>query len=384
MSGFSHGGLDRIESVLKDHVAKGSAPGVVGLINRGEETHVFPVGKLALEGSAPVERNSIFRIASMTKAITAAAVMALVEDGKLSLDESVERALPELKNRRVLKRLDGPVDDTVPAKRPITVQDLLDFRLGWGIVFSEKPLPILGALGDLPGFGMPNPNWPGSPDEYMRRLGAAPLMYQPGEQWLYTLGSNIQGILVSRISGQSLEEFFKARFFEPLAMKDTDFWVPKGKLPRFASAYWPSEGQLTLFDPPEGMFAKPPPMPAGDSGLVSTVDDYLAFAKFLRNGLAPDGKRLLSESSLKAMRTDYLSPEQRLSGKLILGSDRGWGYGMAVGAGFYGWDGGFGTSWVNYSTDQSTAILLTQRLFSTPERPAVHTDFHKAVHAALA
>lgn len=385
MSGFSKIGLDRIASVLQDHVAKGSAPGLVGLINRGAETHAFPAGRLALEGSAPVERNSLFRIASMTKPVTAAAVMMLIEEGKLRLDDAVERFLPELKGRRVLRRLDGPIEDTVPAKRPITVEDLLTFRLGWGIVFSDKPLPILEAIGDLPGFGMPNPLWPGGPDEYMRRLGALPLMHQPGEAWLYTAGSNIQGVLVARVSGQSLDSFFQSRIFEPLGMNETAFFVPKSRLSRLASVYWPKDGALTLFDPPEGRFAAPPSLPAGDSGLVSTADDYLAFAEFLRSGLAKNGKRLLSEGSLEAMRTDYLTAEQRESGRLILGPDRGWGYGMGVSTNSraYGWDGGYGTSWISDPSHRLTAILLTQRHFDSPERPAVHTDFHRAVQAAL-
>ena len=388
MKAFSKDGLIRLESTLKHHVESGSVPGLVALVNRGDDTHVFAIGKLALDGPQPVKRDTIFRIASMTKAVTAAAVMMLIEDGTVRLKDRAENYLPELSNRRVLKRIDGPIDDTVPAERSITVEDLLDFRLGWGIVFSDKPLPILEAIGDLPGFGMPNPRWPGGPDDFMRRLGALPLMYQPGERWLYTLGSNLQGVLIARASGMSLEDFFALRILEPLGMKDTSFGVPKSKLSRLAAGYWFKDGALALFDPPEGLYSGPPKFPEGDSGLVSTVDDYLAFARFLGTGLGKDKKRVLSKASLNAMKRDHLTPQQREWGSLILGQDNGWGYGMAVmggaAAGAYGWYGGLGTSWISDSGKDLIAIALTQRVFDSPDPPAVHKDFRNAAYQALA
>ncbi|WP_331540703.1 serine hydrolase domain-containing protein [Phenylobacterium sp.] len=393
MKGFTDQGLARLETTLKDHVARGSAPGLVALVSRGGETHAFALGAKALDGKDPVRRDTMFRLASMTKPITATAVMMLVEEGKLRLDEPVDRLLPELASRRVLKRIDGPLDETVPAVRPITVEDLLTFRLGWGIVFSDQPFPILKAVEDLPGFGMPNPDSPLTFDAWMARLSALPLMAQPGERWLYTVGSNVQGVLVARASGQALPAFFQDRILGPLGMTDSGFFAPPGKVSRLATGYMPQDGKLTLFDPPAGMYSRPPAFPAGDSGLVSTADDYAAFARFLTSGRTAGGKRLLSEASLKAMRTDHLTPAQRAGGEDILGPARGWGYGMGVtvepkpgwaAPGAYGWDGGFGTSFFNDPAQGLTAILLTQRVFDGPDPPMLHKDFWKGAYVALA
>ena len=188
------------------HVARGYAPGVVALIGRGEDSHVMAVGAKALGGTDPMHRDTIFRIASLTKPITATAAMMLIEEGRLRLDEPVDRLLPELGDRRVLRRIDGPLDYTVPARRPITVEDVLTFRLGLGVLMAPPgTYPIqraITALG-LVGFGPPDPTSPHDPDEWMRRLGTLPLMAQPGEQWIYTTGSNLLGVLIARAARQS-------------------------------------------------------------------------------------------------------------------------------------------------------------------------------------
>lgn len=392
MNGLSQAGLEHLEVVLKDQLARGAAPGFVAIVNRGAETRAWAMGTMTLEGHEPVRRDTIFRLASMTKPVTAAAMMMLIEEGRLRMDEPVDRLLPELADRRVLRRVDGPLDDTVPARRPITVEDVMSFRLGWGIIFDDS-YPIVKASQALAGFGMPNPANPVGPDAWLKALGALPLMYQPGERWLYTLGSNVQGVLVARASGQSFDAFVKARILDPLGMSDTAFWIPKEKRARTITGYMPQDGRLALFDPPDGMYARPPAFPAGDSGLVSTADDFLAFARFLQTGLAPDGRRLLSAASLDAMKTDHLTPAQRLEGKEILGPGRSWGYGVGVIAettpdgltpGTYGWDGGFGTSWFTDPATGLTAILLTQRVFDGPEGSAIHNAFRKAAVGTIA
>lgn len=389
--GFRKDGLAKLEEGLKAHVASGSPPGLVGLVSRGEETHAFPLGAMTTEGTPPVRRDTIFRLASMTKPLTAVAAMMLVEEGKLKVDEPIERLAPELANRRVLKRMDGPLDDTVPATRPITLEDVLTFRLGWGIDFNPEA-PFVKASADIPGFGMPNPAAPVTPDQFMQRLGALPLQAQPGERWLYTAGSNVLGVLVARAAGQPLDVVLQERILEPLGMPDTAFHIAPDKLDRFVTGYMSQGGKLTLFDAPNGMYAKPPAFPAGDSGLVSTADDFAAFARFLFTGLAPGGRRLLSESSIKAMTTDHLTAAQREGGKDILGPGRGWGYGLGVitagnpygiAPGAYGWDGGFGTSWFNDPAQGLTAILLTQRVFDSPDPPQVHKDFWLGAYDAL-
>jgi len=389
--GFSAEGLAKLETTLRDHVAKGSAPGLVALVSRGAETHAWPVGAMTTEGQPPVQRDTIFRLASMTKPLTAVAAMMLIEEGKLRLDEPVDRLAPELANRRVLKRMDGPLDDTAPAARPITLEDVLTFRLGWGIDFNPNA-PFVKASADIPGFGMPNPASPVTPDQFMKQLGALPLQAQPGERWLYTAGSNVLGVLVARAAGKPLDVFLQDRILGPLGMKDTAFHIAPEKVGRFITGYMNQDGKLALFDAPNGMYAKPPAFPAGDSGLISTADDFAAFARFMLTGLAPDGRRLLSDVSLKAMTTDRLTAAQREGGKDILGPGRGWGYGVGVATagnpylapGAHGWDGGFGTSWFNDPANGLTAILLTQRVFDGPDPPQVHKDFWRAAYGALA
>jgi CubicO group peptidase (beta-lactamase class C family) len=340
--------------------------------------------------AAPVQRDTIVRIASMTKPVTAAVAMMLVEDGKLKLHEPIDRLAPELANRRVLKRMDGPLDDTVPANRPITLEDVLTFRLGWGIDFADTP--FTRAAAGIEGFGMPNPASEVGPDEFMRRLGALPLMAQPGERWLYTLGSNVLGVLIARAEGKPLADVFQDRILGPLGMADTAFWVPPEKQARLITGYMPQDGKLVPFEPWNGMYARPPVFPAGDSGLVSSADDYVRLARFLQTGLAADGKRLLSAASLKAMKTDHLTAEQREGGEQIL-VGRGWGYGMSVTvapdpygrpAGVYGWDGGFGTTWFSDPASGLHAILLTQRVFDGPDPPALVKDFWRGAIAAVA
>jgi len=195
---------------------------------------VDTVGVAAIGGEAPMRRDTIFRIASMTKVVTATAVMMLVEEGKLALDAPAERWLPELANRRVLRRVGGPLDDTVPADRAITVRDLLTFTLGFGMSFDETS-PIERAIAELQLVnGQPVPMTPHAPDEWMARFGTLPLMHQPGERWMYNTGSLLQGVLVRRASGQDFDAFVRERIFAPLGMHDTGFFVPPHKLDRFA------------------------------------------------------------------------------------------------------------------------------------------------------
>ena len=180
--GFSGAGLDRMRGVMAGHVERGHAPGIVTLVSRRGETRVDAVGTKAVGGGDPMGRDTIFRIASMTKPIAAVAAMILVEECRLRLDDPVDPLLPELADREVLKGLDGPLEDTVPANRPITLRDLLTLRLGIGAVLAPPGLyPIQGAMeeaGVAP--GADSPSLP--PDEWMRRLGGLPLIHHPGER----------------------------------------------------------------------------------------------------------------------------------------------------------------------------------------------------------
>jgi CubicO group peptidase (beta-lactamase class C family) len=371
----SRTGLDHLHQAMAARVVNGELPGIVTLIAHRDEVHVDTIGAVAFGSDDPMRRDTIFRITSLTKPILAAATMMLVEDGKLVLEEPVDRLLPELANRRVLERIDGPLDQTVAAKRSITVEDLLTFRMGYGLVFEptfDPPYPINRAANELQlVMGPPDPRTPHNPDEWIRRFGTLPLMYQPGERWQYNTGALVLSVLAARASDQSLDDLFRTRVFEPLGMQDTGFWMPAEHTSRLASYYMtnPQTGKLELqtLSPPSE-WTIPPAFPAGSAGLVSTVDDYLAFARLLLDKGAHERGRLLSERSVELMTTNHLTPEQIAGGGAVLGG-RGWGFGMSVVTApdevssvpsRYGWEGGSGTGWFNDPNRDLVAIAMTQ------------------------
>jgi CubicO group peptidase (beta-lactamase class C family) len=394
---FSKARLARIHDVMAGHVKSGEVPGVVTLVSRRGEVHVDTIGVKVAGRHEPMRRDTIFRITSMTKPITAVATMILVEECKLRLDEPVDRWLPELANRKVLKRLDGPLDDTVPASRPITVRDLLTFRMGLGIIFGPPDAtPIQKAVSELKivGFGPPNPSTPHAPDEWMRRLGTLPLMHQPGEKWMYNTGAYVLGVLIARASGQPLERFFSERIFEPLGMKDTGFSVPATKLDQLAACYQanPQTGALEIYDGAgeSSQWSRPPAFPDAGAGLVSTIDDYLSFSQMMLNKGKHGSERILSRLSVEAMTTDQLTPEQKaVSGGWF--DSRGWGFGLSVITrrddlaavpGRYGWDGGYGTSWYSDPKEDMIGILMTQRV-GFPPSSRVYLDFWTSAYQAI-
>ena len=254
--GLSAERLKRLHDVMTGYVERGEVPGLVTLVARRGEGHIDAIGAMAADSEQPMRRDTIFRISSMTKPVTAAAAMILVEECLLRLDEPVNRLLPELANRQVLKRPDAELDDTVPAYRPITVRDLLTFTMGLGIVAAAPgTVPIADALSDLElGQGMPSPQTPPVPDEWIRRLGTLPLMYQPGERWMYNTGSDVLGVLIERASGQPFETFLSERIFGPLGMTDTGFGVPWDDLGRLATSYVidPETQTAVVYDEPAG------------------------------------------------------------------------------------------------------------------------------------
>ncbi len=375
--------MTNLHHVLDSHVADGSTPGAVGLVARGDRVDVQAVGSVDAAGTSPMARDSIFRIASITKPITAAAVMMLVEDGRVALDDPVERWLPELASRTVVRTPAGPVDDVVPAARPITVLDLLSFRAGYGFP-SDFTLPVVGLLFSELRQGPPQPQLVAAPDEWMATLSRIPLLHQPGEAWLYNTCSDILGVLVARASGQPFPQFLAERLFEPLGMVDTGFAVPAGERHRFTSYYRAdAAGGLELVDPPDGQWSSPPAFPSGAGGLVSTVDDWLAFARMLLAGGAVDGRSVLSPASVRQMTTDQLTRSQREASTLFL-EGQGWGFGGSVDVaatepwtvpGRYGWVGGTGTAAHITPSTGTVAILLSQLEMTGPTPTALMRDF---------
>jgi CubicO group peptidase (beta-lactamase class C family) len=398
--GLSAGRLKRLHDVMTGYVERGEVPGLVTLVARRGEGHVVAIGAMAAGSEQPMRRDTIFRISSMTKPVTAAAAMILIEECAIRLDEPVNRLLPELADRQVLRQPDAELDDTVPAYRPITVRDLLTFTMGLGIVAAAPgTVPIADALTELElGQGMPSPQTPPVPDEWIRRLGRLPLMYQPGERWMYNTGSDVLGVLIERAAGQPFETFLKERIFDPLGMTDTGFDVPWEHIGRLATSYVidPGSGAAVVYDEPhEGQWSRLPSFPSGGGGLVSTVDDFLAFADMLRGKGVSRGERILSRPSVEFMTSDQLTPEQKAASGLVPGFFRvhGWGFGVAVvtertevakSVGTYGWDGGMGTSWYNDPAEDLTMILMTQQAWASPIPPRLFQDFWTATYQAIA
>jgi CubicO group peptidase (beta-lactamase class C family) len=390
--------LDRMRSVMSGYVDRGELPGLVTLVSRRGDVQVDAFGTTAVGGRDPMRRDSIFRVASMSKPVTAVAAMILVEECKLRLDDPVDPLLPELADRHVLRTIDSPVDDTVPAHRPITLRDLLTFRLGTGLVMAPPgTYPIQKAMDEalLPP-GPPSPSAMPAPDDWIAALGTLPLVHQPGERWMYNTGSDVLGVLVARAAGQSFESFLHDRIFEPLGMRDTDLSVPANDLDRFTTSYSTNfeTGEPQVYDEPNGQWSQPPAFASGAGGLVSTVDDFFVFGRMMLDGGVYERTRILSRPSIEVMTIDHLTDAQKAGAALVPGyfDSHGWGFGMSVvtrrtdiasTVGKYGWDGGLGTSWYCDPAEDMVTILLTQSAFTSPDPPRVCVDFWTTAYQAI-
>ena len=374
--------MAELSDILGRHVRNGALPGAVGLVVRGDRAEVVAVGSASV-GGAPMTRESIFRIASITKPITAASLMMLVEDGRIALNDPVDEWLPELAKPSVVRTPASEVNDVVPAARPITVFDLLTSRAGYGFA-SDFTLPAVQRLFSVQKDGREVQSFP-APDVWMAELAKIPLLYQPGEGWLYDTCSTVQGVLIARVSGQSLPEFMAERVFGPLGMTDSGFEVPVGKRDRFTSSYRTGpDGGLELADAPDGQWSTTPAFPLGNGGLAGTAGDWLAFGKMLlAGGVTPSGRRLLSAASVQLMTSDHTTAAQREIGVLFL-EGQGWGFGGSVDIaaidpwnvpGRYGWVGGTGTSAHIVPSTGTVAILFTQVAADSPIPPGWMRDF---------
>jgi len=353
--GFSAEGLAGIPAALQGFIDQGALTGIVTLTWRdGEIAQVLTLGNARNEDQAPMQRNTIFRIMSMTKPVTSVAVLQLMEEGKLGLHDSVSKYLPELGNAMVLEDPAGPLDKVRPASREMTVEDLLTHRAGIAYGFSSRgPLATAhAALGDPLHSTL-------TPDEWLAALGKLPLTYDPGKSMHYSHATDVLAFLVARIEGKPISAVLQEKIFGPLGMVDTSFWVEPAKRNRVANTYgWSeAEGKLALYPMPE--FDEPLPYVSGGGGLFSTADDYLPFARMLLGNGEVDGVRLLKPETVALMRQNHLTPEQRQD--LFLGlpmwAASGFGLGVSVieepeknmlgmgSKGSFGWPGAFGTWW---------------------------------------
>jgi CubicO group peptidase (beta-lactamase class C family) len=406
-AGLSKSRLERMHQVLSGHIELKEMPGLVALVSHHDDIHVETLGTLAFGDPAPMQRDSIFRIASIAKPITAVAAMILVEECKLRLDDSIEPWLPELANRRVLKSISSQLDDTVPALRAITVRDLLTSRMGFGSVMAmPDTYPIQKKIREyrIGGDGPPRPTQAPSMDEWLRNLGSLPWMAQPGEQWMYHVSIDVLGALIARVSGQSLGAFMRQRIFEPLGMNDTAFHVSPEKIDRLPAVYSFNHQANTLdvFDSAaNSAWGSKPPSESGGGGLVSTIDDYFAFCRMMLNKGRYDGGRydgqhgqgqILARASVELMTSDHLTPTQRAGSEIFFGTSSSWGFGMEVGIqrneifqtpGRFGWTGGLGTTAYTDPAEEMIGILFTQRMMDSPEPPKVFTDFWTLAYGAM-
>jgi CubicO group peptidase (beta-lactamase class C family) len=401
--GFSKAGLQRIRDTLEGLVASGRIPGLVALFSRGDEKHVVEIGTMRHDGGAPMRRDTIFRMASTSKPVSVAAAMVLLDECRLRLDDTVLPWLPELADRRVLTRIDASLDDTVPARRPITVRDVLTSTFGLGMDMTALGTPIMGALFEqalTPNLPEPMPE----PDEWMRRLGTLPLMHQPGEQWQYQISSDLLGVLVARVTGQSFGTVLRERVFDPLGMTDTAFHVSADKVDRLPVLYAPDPqtGEFQVWDEAAGgRWSMPPAFEGGGGGIVSTVDDYHAYFRMLLDRGLHEGERILSRPAVELMTTNRLTAEQTAARtKLALdnvhvsfgqGQHGGWGFGMAVRTyrgdyapvGQFGWDGGSGTSTYADPVNGIIGILCTQVGATVPAGTQAYLDFWTTLYQAI-
>ena len=399
--------LARLHDAMRRHVDSGAVPGLVLLVNHCGREHVDAIGSMSHDGVKPIQRDTIFRIASMTKPITAVATMTLIEECRVRLDDPVDEWLPELKDRRVLRTVNSPLEDTVPAKRPITARDLLTFRSGYGEVgfvsvdsTLEKALlsptcPLQKAMIEAQ---LPLSAWRflGTSTDFMKRVGSLPLAFQPGERWLYHMSAEILGILIARVSGKPLGTFLRERIFEPLGMQDTAFWVPEAKLERLPTCYGVDmiTGRRVVLDEAKGDWARPPVFEAGGGGLVSTVDDLAAFGRMMLNHGRLGEQRILSRPSVEAMTTDQLTPEQKALSPFFenFWDDHGWGLGIglitkrtepAAVPGRFGWDGAFGSSWWVDPQEQIVGVLMVQRRPDVLGIPPTIRDFWTSIYQLI-
>ena len=380
-----------LNSALDRHVAGGSVPGLVALVAKGDKVHVHVAGMQSLETRAPMQRDTIFAVASIGKPITAVSVLILVEEGVLGLDDPVDKWLPELADRRVIRSLESDLDDTVPANRPITVRDLLTLRMGLEPSSQTRPdrrsLQRMNELQVSPGpklFG------------HSRRVHAEDRLAssRPSARRAMALSHGPGRCGCARRAGERKELGrvpARAHFRKPLGMVDTGFYVPPEKAARLATCYArnPETNELAIWNPASGAsFTEPPPFEAGGGGHVSTVDDFLAFGRMLLGKGEYRGRRIISEESVAVMVRDQITPEQKAVSPFFpnFWDTYGWGLGIAITtapddissvSGRFGWWGGFGTTFFVDPKTETVALLFSQRLMGGADDTVMSEDFLK-------
>ncbi|AQS83855.1 MAG: serine hydrolase domain-containing protein [Acetobacter aceti] len=373
--------------VIEDRVTEGHAPGIVAVVERAGEATIHASGWRDLATGAPMRPDTLFRIASVSKIVTAVAALMLVDDDALGLDEDVVRWLPELKNRRVLRTASSPLADTVPANGPVTLRGLLSQSFGLGFDYAG-PSSVSRRLQALQISAF---NFSADGDEYMRRVGSVPLLSQPGERWLYHVGIDIAGVLIERITGERLGAFMQRRIFIPLGMHDSGFQLDAIRERRLASLYVAQAGHY--YQIPDTLpRTEARPMEQGGSELISTASDLAKFGRMLLDEGLFAGRRLLSEELAREMRRDHISARAKQRSPQFPGfwETLGWGLGICVvqapnsvasHAGRFGWWGGTGTSLFLDPATDTVMVMLSQKMISDISDSANSDAFMRAALA---
>lgn len=393
--GFSSQRLERLHVLLQKYVEDGELPGMVTVLARhGKIVDFRTYGKRDLSSGAPMEKDAIFRIYSMTKPITGVAMMILYEQGKWSPGDPISRYIPEFAHLKVFKGVDSGGKPVVEQpSHPPTMAELMSHNAGFTYgIFGNTPVDKM--YRDAHVLGSANLH------EMITKLAAIPLLYQPGTRWVYSVSVDIQGYLVEKLSGKTLREFMRENVFEPLGMNDTAFHIASDKLNRFATLYAanaegriePSKGGNVAMD-----YSQEPTMPSGGGGLLSTTTDYLRFAQMLLNGGQLAGTRILAPSSVALMRTNRLPPAitNAQFGIGFFHISPGFGFGFdfgvytdpgfishTVGKGTYTWGGAAGTwFWIDPVND-IVFVGMVQRVLAAGS-PDMDTVTHASVYQAL-
>lgn len=394
-AGFSPDRLARLTEAMRAYVERGDVAGVVTLAwRRGEMAQCDALGLRDEADRLPMERDTLFRIASMTKPVTSAAAMMLIEADRLTLDAPVNQWLPELSALRVLRDPTGPLDATDPLREPITVLDLLTHRAGFAYHFTST-----GPLAEAYAAAFNGVDSRAGSDGWLAHVASLPLMFQPGMRWHYSVATDILGVLIERVSGLSLGDFFRTRIFEPLGMRDTAFSIAGAQLERLSTAWRfdPQSRRRVVEERAAGSrWANAARFQSGGGGLASTAQDYLQFARLLLGRGRVGDTRLLSHRSVDLMRSNFLTREQRRMPAIgpITWAGQGFGLGLSVvddpaqqlplgyrSTGSFGWPGAFGTSWFADPVEEMIGIMLIQ--LRTDEPFPMAGEFERRLYDAI-
>jgi CubicO group peptidase (beta-lactamase class C family) len=378
--GLSSERLARIRPWMEKLVADNKLPGVLTVVaRRGKAVYAESAGYRDVAARLPVTEDTIYRIYSMTKAITSTAIMMLYEEGRFQLDDPISRYLPMFKDVRVYAGGGAEKYDTVPAKNPITFKQLLTHTSGLTYGFTGSPVSAIYQAAKFDFQTEDASLW-----QMMERLAKLPLLAQPGTEWNYSVSTDVLGALVETISGMGFDQFLRTRIFEPLGMKDTDFHVHRGNQARFAANYQKAEGGgMTLIDEPrDSRYMQPRKLCSGGGGLVSTASDYLRFCKMIARRGELDGVRILGRKTVEYMRINHLQTGgdlasmgmPRFSESTMAGIGFGLGFAVVIdpakvellcSAGEHYWGGAASTAfWIDPQEDL-IAIMMTQLMPSS-------------------